>query len=195
MVFLDAASDVYANLHLFYALEAKRTAFDPTPPRPAHVEAERPRRRLKTKSGDSQGLSSSSGLPSLAIAAVGSDEASSEPFPPHPYAKELARAKEFIDSYEASGNPTISPRALRAYSLWHQQGLDIPIIAGIWRTPPILHRTVLGYLCDALSSLPLEFQCPPGKITSFTTVYGFRPYTRSHKDLIAKAIRDSAKTN
>ena len=35
---LDAASDSYAALQLYYILEAKRSALEPTPPRPAHVE-------------------------------------------------------------------------------------------------------------------------------------------------------------
>lgn len=41
-VCLDAASDPYACLCLFYAMDAKRKALDPVPPLPAHAELDIP---------------------------------------------------------------------------------------------------------------------------------------------------------
>jgi hypothetical protein len=39
---IDAATDPYACLRLFNAMEAKRQAMDPIPPRPAHAELNQP---------------------------------------------------------------------------------------------------------------------------------------------------------
>lgn len=39
---LDAASDSYAGLQLYHAMEAKRKAIEPTPPCPAHAELNLP---------------------------------------------------------------------------------------------------------------------------------------------------------
>lgn len=39
---LDAATDPYACLCLFNAMEQKREAMDPVPPRPAHAELNQP---------------------------------------------------------------------------------------------------------------------------------------------------------
>lgn len=41
-VLLDAASDSYAGLQLYHAMEAKRKAIQPTPPCPAHAELNLP---------------------------------------------------------------------------------------------------------------------------------------------------------
>ena len=178
-------------------LEAKRKAFDPTPPRPVCAELRPPAKRRKSKPEEAQPLDAASKLDSLDIAPSKSAEhMETSPLPPIPYAQELAKATTFIESFKSeAANPTISPRALRAYYLWHQQGLDVATIADILRTPPVLHRTVVGYLCDALSALPSQYQCPAEKIKGLQTGYGFQPYKKPHKDLFAKAIRDCARTN
>lgn len=41
-IFIDAATDPYACIRLFNAMEAKRLAMDPMPPRPAHAELNKP---------------------------------------------------------------------------------------------------------------------------------------------------------
>ena len=187
----DAASDAYAGLHLFYELEHKRKSFDPTPERPANAELKTPCKRRKKRSEDSQALSSASSLASLAITSPESDKKPAEPCPPQPYANELEQANKLIDSYKAeSGRPHIPPQNLRAYSLWHQQGLDIPTVAGILRAPPLLERTVMGYICNTILASPAQFHCPAENIKSFQTIHGYHGYTKPQKDLIAKAVRD-----
>lgn len=42
LMLTDAASDAYAGLQLFYALEGKRKALSPSPPRPSHAELNLP---------------------------------------------------------------------------------------------------------------------------------------------------------
>ena len=41
-ILIDAATDPYACIRLFNAMEAKRQAMDPMPPRPAHAELNQP---------------------------------------------------------------------------------------------------------------------------------------------------------
>ena len=48
-----AASDSYAGFHLYHALEAKRLAMDPTPPRPAHAELNLPIKLADGKTAES----------------------------------------------------------------------------------------------------------------------------------------------
>lgn len=100
---------------------------------------------------------------------------------------ELKVANEFAERFKGIGHRKIAPQALRAYSLWHEQGFDIPTIAGILRKPPILNWTVVSYLCDALCHLPDHMRSPPERLLDCTKEYQYLPYFKAHRDLLESA--------
>ena len=101
---------------------------------------------------------------------------------------ELELANEFASTFSPQSNRRVGPQALRAYSLWHKQGLNIPAIASILRQPPIQDRTVITYICDAISIERLNFEA--GKVLEFTTQYSYQPFIKAHKDLFERARKE-----
>ena len=102
------------------------------------------------------------------------------------YAEELQKANEFADCHKSSGKAA-GPQALRAYSLWHEQGLEVPVVATILRNPPIQNRTVINYLCDAICHVPENLKCPPERILSAAAEHQYQPFLKAHRDLFARA--------
>ena len=237
-----AASDSYAGLQLFHVLEAKRKAFNPAPPRPAHAELnlaislgdqERSKQPVELledgdESGDTESISSSdisieelareyfhvslnddaqvkpnviteptsifseaqsskSSLPlSTPVSTPGSKDGLLSAKLTRPL--ELAIADEFAATFRPPPNRRVAPQALRAYSLWHQQGLSVPEVATILRQPPIQDRTVITYVCDAISIGNLNFE--PARIIELTSEHGFRPVIKIHRDLVERARKE-----
>ena len=104
---------------------------------------------------------------------------------------ELELANQFVSTFSLPPNRRVAPQALRAYSLWHEQGLSIPEIASILRQPPIQGRTVITYLCDAISNGNLSFE--PSKLMRFQSEFSYQPYIKAHKDLFERARREASK--
>ena len=81
--------------------------------------------------------------------------------PPSP---ELSRANEWVSCYKssiaqgASRPPSAKPAELRAYALWHDQGLDVDTIAGLLRKPPLQKVTVANYVGKAIQSEGLPYE-------------------------------------
>ena len=242
-----AASDSYAGLQLFHVLEAKRKAFDPVPPRPAHAELnlaislgnqDWPRQPVELledtdESDDPESVSSSDmSIEELAReyfhvslkddaqvrprvmkepASTSSEARSpqsssvlstSEPLQSpknvilssnNVYSMELEIANQFVAAFRPLPNRRVAPQALRAYSLWQEQGLSVPEVATILRQPPVQTSTVISYLCDAINIGNLKFE--PAKILGLTSDYGFRPFVKSHKDLFERARKEVRKAN
>ena len=101
---------------------------------------------------------------------------------------ELELANQFVTTFSQPPNKRIAPQALRAYSLWHEQGLSVPKVAAILRQPPIQDRTVITYLCDAISIGNLK--CEPTKILRFASEYSYQPFIKAHKDLFERARKE-----
>lgn len=124
-------------------------------------------------------------------------ESPTSPAPPRSdsYVDELEKANKYVDALRCSGYGNLSPQALRAYSLWHEQELDIPIVASVLRKPPIQNRTVVTYIIDTLSHLPEHLHCPSRKILKIVTEYQYQPYIKAHRDLISRVAIEVKREN
>lgn len=77
---------------------------------------------------------------------------------------ELSLANQWVDQYRLSSisqsinlTARAKPAELRAYALWHEQGLDVPTIASLLRRPPLQNSTVAGYVIKAILSDSLPY--------------------------------------
>lgn len=75
---------------------------------------------------------------------------------------EVMMAEDWMEKWHTERSPTqkcsVSPSQLRAYSLWHEQQIDVSATAAILRDPPLKKSTVAAYVLDAirLEQLPFE---------------------------------------
>lgn len=75
---------------------------------------------------------------------------------------EIVMADDWIERWHTKRSPTqeclASPSQLRAYSLWHEQQIDVSAAAALLRDPPLKESTVAGNVLDAirLEQLPFE---------------------------------------
>lgn len=98
---------------------------------------------------------------------------------------ELELAIQFASTFSPQPNGRIAPQALRAYSLWHEQGLSISKAASVLRKPPIHDWTVITYVCDAISIGKLNFE--PRRVIEFASEYSYQPFIKAHRDLFERA--------
>jgi len=97
-----------------------------------------------------------------------------------PLSPELCLANNWVDQYRFSGaahpsGPEVNakPAELRAYALWHEQGLDIPIIACILRRPPLQNLTVANYVVKAILSDCLPYNLERIRdLEQYGSIYG-----------------------
>ena len=82
-----------------------------------------------------------------------------------PPSSELSRANIWVEQYHrlntnlsAPCKSYAKPAELRAYALWHEQGLDIPIIARLLRDPPLQNGTVANYIGRAIQCEKLPYR-------------------------------------
>lgn len=167
-------------------MEAKRNALCPVPPRPRHAELNLPIRLANDEivapgdepsqidggvsfdldeSGDKsfQDMNITSGhqaAPSkksrtkAKIKVARQRRSNSRP--------EVMMAEDWMEKWHTERSPTqkclVSPSQLRAYSLWHEQQIDVSATAAILRDPPLKKSTVAAYVLDAirLEQLPFE---------------------------------------
>lgn len=167
-------------------MEAKRNALRPVPPRPQHAELNLPIRLANDEivaAGDEpsqiEGVvsfdrdeSGDKSFPDMNITpghrAVRSKKTRTKTkikvvrhrrLNSHP---EIMIAEDWIDKWRTKRSPTqrclVSPYQLRAYSLWHEQKIDVSAAAALLRDPPLKQSTVAGYVLDAirLEQLPFE---------------------------------------
>ena len=239
---LDAASDAYANFQLYHAMEARRLAFDPILPKPAHAELnleiapwERPSASSSLEDCDESEESSDDA--SVSGSDISVEELATQYFnvsledtpkfeksfrkkpaesrtkasstkksrltseaEPGPRSRdpsdlvELDEASKFADSHKATHGNAVKPQPLRAYFLWHKQGLDIPRIAAILRDPPIQNKTVVNYLFEAYIGLPKVLKCPPEKIFDVAYEYEYQGFNKAQEDLLFQAALASPRT-
>ena len=180
-----AASDSYAGWQLFHALEAKRLAMNPCPPRPAHAELNVPIRlpdgalicdpspeeqdeELAEDGDSSEGPTiESMARDFMQIAdqapVILEDEAATRA-PRTGKAPEVVRADDWVEAWKArlaaSRNCQASPAYLRAYSLWHVQGWTVSECAALLRDPPLQHSTVTSYILEAIRIEKLDYDPP-----------------------------------
>ncbi|KAI1765957.1 ribonuclease H-like protein [Hypoxylon sp. FL1150] len=161
-----SASDAYAGLHLYAALEHHRKQLDPCPPTPYHAERNLPIRLA-------EGIELATNDDPVVDAA---EEPEPEAAPtkskksPGPKDSRIEIAEDKVACYKAArptGIRATFPQ-LRAYYMWHDQGLDPATIAQILRTPPLQTATVTGYILSAIQfeKLPVHRERLHQEITS-----------------------------
>ncbi|EME39735.1 hypothetical protein DOTSEDRAFT_180392 [Dothistroma septosporum NZE10] len=81
--------------------------------------------------------------------------------PPRPDTAKLKAADAWVASWRLSLPPdwTVSARSseLRAYHLWHHQGLSLQEVAALCREPPLALMTVASYVMQALKEENLPY--------------------------------------
>lgn len=167
-------------------MEAKRNALCPVPPRPRHAELNLPIRLANDEivaagdepsqidggvsfdpdeSGDKsfqdmniatrhRAAPSKKARTKTKIKVVRHRRPNSRP--------EIMMAEDWIEKWHTKRSPThkclVMPSKLRAYSLWHEQQIDVSAAAALLRDPPLKKATVAAYVLDAirLERLPFE---------------------------------------
>lgn len=97
-----------------------------------------------------------------------------------PPSAEIFQANDWVEQYHQSRESTASnrknlarPAELRAYALWHEQDLDVPVIAGLLRQPPLQKSTVVNYIGKAVQFEKLPYKQERIKVLEqYGNVYG-----------------------
>ncbi|KAF1984639.1 ribonuclease H-like protein, partial [Aulographum hederae CBS 113979] len=174
-----AACDAYAGYRVFEALEEKRMAMNPRPPRPDCYALSIPSPKNKTvdesaqtppmaqartsapavKSETSPTTLDAHPLPSLS-------PTTSEPTPTDSNPSAFLAAEHWLTSFLTDLSSLPSPRKpraplsnLRAYAIWHlHPALSLEDVAATLRDPPLKTATVATYIMEAVKSesLPVD---------------------------------------
>ncbi|KAI9808126.1 MAG: hypothetical protein M1825_004583 [Sarcosagium campestre] len=173
-----AASDPYACLHLFDALERKRSALNPCPPRPYHAELDMPIRLadgatiptldednyddISTLDVDEENDTSSIDTVASTLAAQHLSPTSPPPSSSSPdslvqFAQAFAEARRALPPRYSHPYPRATVATLRAYYLWHEHGLAPKEVAKRLRSPPLRETTVLTYIVEAIRLDDLDY--------------------------------------
>ncbi|KAI1375211.1 ribonuclease H-like protein [Hypoxylon crocopeplum] len=156
-----SASDAYAGLQLYATLEYHRRQLDPSPPTPHHAELNLPIRLahdLELASNDDPVVDAVEVTELEATAAVKSRSTTSKSSQ-GPKDSRVEIAEDRVACYRAAHPTTrVSVPQLRAYYMWHDQGLKPETIARLLRDPPLKTNTVIGYILAAiqLEKLPVD---------------------------------------
>lgn len=105
-------------------------------------------------------------LEGLTISGASSDKAPTDSKPPKrtgpPPSDEVDRAEQWVAAWRASRPPEYPIKAtqaqLRAYALWHAQGLDCKDVAVLLRETPLSLQTVASYVLEATRQEKLEVE-------------------------------------
>ncbi|KAI2641638.1 ribonuclease H-like protein [Hypomontagnella submonticulosa] len=154
-----SASDAYAGLQLYATLEHHRKQLDPCPPIPHHAE-----RNLPIRLADGVELATTDdpvvdATEEKDLEAAPAKPRTSSSKPQTPKDSRVEIAEDRVTCYKAA-----HPQAratfvqLRAYYMWHDQGLEPQTIAQLLRDPPLKTNTVVGYILWAiqLERLPVD---------------------------------------
>jgi hypothetical protein len=74
-----------------------------------------------------------------------------------PTCEENLLADEWVATYLSAGKAKVGQATLRAYHLWHHQGLDVSKVAVLCRQPPLAPTTVASYVMQAIKEEGLEY--------------------------------------
>ncbi|XXG99777.1 DNA polymerase delta small subunit Cdc1 [Hypoxylon texense] len=172
-----SASDAYAGLQLYAALEQQRKQLNPCPPTPYHAELNLPIRiadGVELAVNDDPVVDAAE-EPEIEATPVEKPKTTpssgSSPSPPsRPKDSRIEIAEDRVACYKAA-HPTgirASFPSLRAYYMWHDQGLDPTTIAQLLRDPPLKTATVAGYILSAVQfeKLPVNRERLHLEITS-----------------------------
>lgn len=202
-------------MQLFYILERKRNALCPVPPRPQHAELDLPIRLANDEivaAGDEpsqidEGLSFDShesgdkcfqdmnivpghrAAPSKKVRTRTKIRALRRPRPHPNSCPEIMMAEDWIEKWHtkrpASQKCLVLPSQLRAYSLWHEQQLDVSAAAALLRDPPLKKATVAAYVLDAIrfERLPFEKEriMPLVECLHFSGRYRYQAFLKSNE--------------
>lgn len=151
-----SASDAYAGLQLYATLEHHRKQLDPCPPSPHHAEKNLP---IRLADGVEIATNEDPSVDAMEVTLLESNPypikkrtASSSPARPKDSRVEIAEDK--VACYRAT-HPDASATFLRAYYMWHDQGLDPKMIAQLLRSPPLQTKTVISYISTAIKRYKL----------------------------------------
>ncbi|KAI1415240.1 ribonuclease H-like protein [Hypoxylon sp. FL1857] len=161
-----SASDAYAGLQLYATLEHHRKQLDPCPPTPHHAERNLPIRvtdkiELATNEDPVVDATEETDLEATTTTTTASSKSrrSSSRLPRLPRDSRVEIAEDRVACYRAA-HPNCRALAsqLRAYYMWHEQGLEPQIIAKLLRDPPLKTDTVVSYILAAveLEKLPID---------------------------------------
>lgn len=153
-------------------LEGKRNALCPVPPRPQHAELDLPIRLANDEivaAGDEPSQIDENmnivpgnrrAAPSKKVTSKTRIRAVRRPRPNS--CPEIMKAEDWIEKWRtkrpASQKCLVFPSQLRAYSLWHEQQLDVSAAAALLRDPPLKNATVAAYVLDAIQLEQLPFE-------------------------------------
>ncbi|OTA67414.1 ribonuclease H-like protein, partial [Hypoxylon sp. EC38] len=158
-----SASDAYAGLQLYATLEYHRKQLDPCPPTPHHAERNLPIRItddvvLATNDDPVVDATEETDLQTTVTSAPSKPRSSSRT-PRGPKDSRIEIAEDRVACYRAA-HPScrVSLAQLRAYYMWHEQGLEPQLIAKLLRDPPLQTNTVVSYILTAvqLEKLPMD---------------------------------------
>ncbi|KAI0840013.1 ribonuclease H-like protein [Hypoxylon sp. FL0890] len=163
-----SASDAYAGLQLYATLEHHRKQLDPCPPTPHHAERNLPIRIADDVviAVNDDAVVDTAGETDLEVTTTVTVKSSksrspSSRRPPGPKDSRVEIAEDRVACYRAAHpNCKATVPQLRAYYMWHEQGLDPQIIAKLLRDPPLQTNTVVSYILMAvqLEKLPMDVE-------------------------------------
>ncbi|KAI1102392.1 ribonuclease H-like protein [Jackrogersella minutella] len=156
-----SSSDAYAGIQLYAALEHHRKQLDPCPPTPYHAELNLP---IRLTDGTELATTDDPVVDAaeeteLEAAAAPKPKRKSSRSPPGPKDSRIEIAEDRVNCYKAAHpNARAAFAQLRAYYLWHDQGLEPKTIAMLLRNPPLKITTVNTYILTAvqLEKLPVD---------------------------------------
>ncbi|KAI8961559.1 ribonuclease H-like protein [Daldinia sp. FL1419] len=162
-----SASDAYAGLQLFATLDHHRQQLKPCPPPPYHAELNLPIRladglELSTDDEPATETTVETVVETTTTATATATVKSKTTAPRRSTAPKDSRveiAEDRVARYRATHPGTLaSTTQLRAYFMWHSQGLDTQTIAQLLRNPPLKIVTVAAYVLGAIQSekLPID---------------------------------------
>ncbi|KAI1390962.1 ribonuclease H-like protein [Hypoxylon trugodes] len=158
-----SASDAYAGLQLYAILEYHRKQLDPCPPTPYHAELNRP---IRIAGGEELATSDDPTVDAieeteLEASANSKPKSVSPKRPSGPKDSRVEIAEDRVACYKlAHPDARANVPQLRAYYLWHDQGLDPQTIAQVLRDPPLKMSTVTSYILGAVQheKLPIDVE-------------------------------------
>ncbi|KAI1453257.1 ribonuclease H-like protein [Annulohypoxylon moriforme] len=149
-----SSSDAYAGLQLYATLEYHRKQLDPCPPIPYHAERDLP---IRLADGAMLAINEDPVVDATeeteleATAATKSKKAPTKPSGPKDSRIEIAEDR--VARYKtAHPNARATFVQLRAYYMWHEQGLNPQTIAALLRDPPLKLTTVTSYILMAIQT-------------------------------------------
>ncbi|KAI1659040.1 ribonuclease H-like protein [Daldinia decipiens] len=162
-----SASDAYAGLQLFATLDHHRQQLNPCPPPPYHAELNLPIRLadgLELSTDDEPVVDTVvetvvEATATVTATATVKSKTTASKRSSAPKDSRVEIAEDRVARYRATHPEALaSTPQLRAYFMWHNQGLDPRTIAHLLRDPPLKTSTVMVYILAAIEheKLPVD---------------------------------------